>query len=172
MDIDAGGGKKHESRGRWGGQDGLQPVNNKWIFCLSPSLIRCGSIHLLCHHYLSPIPPMYQADLLSTLSFPFFPFPFWISSPLCALFPSPGMADRDPWVRPAGRGRHAAGQQGETLLPTLGDGWTDGLIEGGRDHGGSWSVRTDFRMSGSRGRMYFMCIADWILKCPTCLGIV
>lgn len=28
------------------------------------------------------------------------------------------MADGDPRVRPAGRGRHAAGQQGETSLPT------------------------------------------------------
>ena len=50
------------------------------------------------------------------------------------------MADRDPWVRSAGCGRHAAGQQGETLLPTLGDRGTDGLIEGGIMEGGMVGV--------------------------------
>lgn len=48
------------------------------------------------------------------------------------------MADGDPRVRPAGRGRHAAGQQGETSLPTR---WEtsrqmDSWREGRRGEGG------------------------------------
>lgn len=85
MDRDAGA-ERRGSGGRRGRPDELQQVNNKWIFCLSPSLLLCGSIHLLCHHHLSPIAPVSHAHPLSTLSSPLFPFPFWISSPfLCFL---------------------------------------------------------------------------------------
>lgn len=163
--------------GKRGRQYELQPGKNKFIFCLPPSLFLLGSIYLLCHHYLSPIPPLNLAHILFTLWFLFFSLLFWISSPFCAFFLSSGMVDRDPWVRPAGRGHHAAGQQGETLLPTLGDAWTDGLIEGGK--GGSWrevwwelESGDGFWMRLRAGKeMNFICTADWFWKRPTWEGL-
>lgn len=85
--------------------DQLQPAESRWIFCLSllHRLIRL----LLWPSSASPSPPLLHHHLL-LLSFP----PLDSSLSLC-----PGLADRDPRVRPAGCGRHAAGQQGETSLP-------------------------------------------------------
>lgn len=63
---------------------------------------------------------------------------------LCFFSRCTGMADGDPRVRPAGRGRHAAGQQGETSLPTRWetsrqmDSWREGRRAGGVE--GGWGA--------------------------------
>lgn len=65
------------------------------------------------------------------------------------------------------------------MLPTLGDGWTDGLIEGGKE--GSWrevwweqECRDGFMdVSGSRGRdaLYMFCRLDFPMS-QNLLGVI
>lgn len=101
-----------------------QAINEPFVF-LPLSISADSSISSVTTIQLSNLFPPSCLSLLFSLSFTFFPLMFWNSSPLCALFPFPGMVDRDPRVRPTGCGRHAAGQQGKTLLPTLVDGQMD-----------------------------------------------
>ena len=156
MEWDAGGERRGE-QGIWGEGEGDEINCSQWTtnasFVFLPLSFTVGpSISFVTTIYRQSLPSTVLSHPHSLLFFAF----FWISWPVCALFPSPGMADRDPWVRPAGCGRHAAGQQGETLLPTLGDGWTDGLIEGGIMEGGVGGVyRLDLWMCLEAGKEIF-----------------
>lgn len=96
--------------------------NNKCVFCLSLH----ETIHLLSHKPSSPT--LLFITAISVCRPPFvLLFPFSFLSLIFALFSPAGVADGNSRVRPAGRGGHAAGQQGEALLATLGGGWADGL---------------------------------------------
>lgn len=125
-DADAGAEWVNRLRGsprKEGRCDELQPVESRWIFCVSPSpllhrlirllLWRGPHPALLLHHRFFSVLLFSSLHLLLLLSFS----PHWIPSPAVPLSLCPGLADRDPRVRPAGCGRHAAGQQGKTSLP-------------------------------------------------------
>lgn len=131
MDADAGRESKGPE-GFWGRRrDERRPAKNRWIFCFSSFPFPC------IHPSIFSInrDPSTKPRLLLLFC------PLFLHH-LCFFSRCAGMADGDPRVRPAGRGRHAAGQQGETSLPTRWetsrqmDSWREGRRGGGVEAGG------------------------------------
>lgn len=156
MERDAGGERRGEKEiwgGRRGWRDELQPVNNECIFCLTTSFFHCGSIHLLCHHHLSAIIPLYHpfSPPYSLLFFPLFFVGFLTS--MCSLSFS-----RHGWQRsmstPSRMWSSCCWATRWDLVANTGR-WMDRWTHRGRDHGGRYggSVRIGFmNVSGSRER--------------------
>lgn len=85
------------------------------LFCTDSSVFSSGPVHIQLCFFITTSSLSFSSLhlLLLLLSFS----PHWIPLPAVPLSLCPGLADRDPRVRPAGCGRHAAGQQGKTSLP-------------------------------------------------------
>lgn len=83
------------------------------LSCTDSSVFSSGPVHIQFCFFITASSPFLSSPHLLFLSFSLHRIP----SPAVPLSLCSGLADRDPRVRPAGCGRHAAGQQGETSLP-------------------------------------------------------